>query len=144
MSSEPALYAVTDPAEIDEPERWEKGMAEIADLLADELRQAGEVMKTPVLARDARPLAARLAARLFACIGGSSWYIPKGASLERARRDLEIYAAHDGTRVGPNGVEALCRRYRLSEVHIYRILARQLAMRRQRHQGELFARDEAQ
>ena len=142
MSQEAAPYAVTDPADLDEPERWEKGMAEIADLLADELRQAGEAMKAPFLPTDARALAARLAARLFTCLGGSIWYIPKGANLERARRDLEISSAHDGTRAGPNGTEALCRRYRLSEVHIYRILERQRRMERQRRQADLFAKDE--
>lgn len=93
MSQEPAPYqADTDDDLLSAPERWEKGMAEIADLLADELRQAGVTRPS---------LPGQLAYRLCRDMGGTTWYIPKGAAMRRALRDLAIHAEHDGTRHGP-------------------------------------------
>ena len=74
-------------------------------------------------------------------MGGRMYYIPKAANLERAKRDLAIWTAHDGTRTGPMGVQALAQRHGLSEIHVYRILSRQWEMRRRQGQGELFDPD---
>lgn len=116
--------------EPDAPERWESTLAEMTDLISAELQTSG-------IKQDIAGLAARLACRLCEAMGGRMYYIPRGASLERARRDLEIFTTHDGTRLGPNGVHALARRHGLSEIYVYRILARQLEMRRGKSQAEL-------
>lgn len=127
MSQDPAVYAADDDNA--QPARWEQGMAEIADLLAEELRAAG-FAATP-------DLPGRLAFRLCKAFGGQQWYIPKAASLERARRDDALFRAHDGTRHGPNGIVALAARHGLSEIYVYRLLDRQRELRRKQLQPEL-------
>jgi Mor family transcriptional regulator len=130
MSETPAPYqADTEDDLLGAPERWEKGLAEIADLLAEELRAAG-FAATP-------DLPGRLAFRLCKAFGGQQWYIPKAASLERARRDDALFRAHDGTRHGPNGVVALAQQAGLSEIYLYRLLDRQRELRRKQVQPEL-------
>lgn len=114
----------------DVPERWESTLAEMTDLLIVELRANG-------IQHDAPHLAMKLAIKLCEAMGGRMYYIPLGANMRRAKRDLEIFSSHDGTRLGPNGVHALARRHGLSEIYVYRILARQLEMRRGQAQGEL-------
>lgn len=116
--------------EPDAPERWESTLAEMTDLLGAELHAAG-------IRQDAATLAARLACRLCEAMGGRMYYIPRAANLKRARRDLEISATYDYTRLGPNGIHALARRHGLSEIYVYRILARQLEMRQCKDQAEL-------
>lgn len=130
MSEPAAPYRLSGDDFPDLPvEHWERGMAEMADLLADELRQA-QVDVPPALA-------GRLAWRICREFGGKSWYIPKGEKLERARRELTIYAEHDGTRHGPNGIVALAARHGLSEIYVYRLLDRQRELRRKQLQSEL-------
>jgi Mor family transcriptional regulator len=123
MSQEPARLEDLPLAQ------WERGMMEIADALADELRAAGAPMDAD--------LPARLAFRICSQFGGKSWYIPKGANLDLARKHAAIYAAHDGTRHGPHGIIALAEQYGISEIALYRILARQRELRRKRIQSEL-------
>ena len=103
---------------------WEIAMREIADSVRAEL------LKAPP--DDPARLAARITARLCRELGGARFYWPRGDAMDRAARDLEIRAAHDGTADGPRGVRALARQYGLSEVHVWRILARRNAKQTQR------------
>ena len=91
---------------------------DMADVVCDELTQVGLDVNA------VESLAVRVILRLSQDFGGETFYFPKGEALRRLGRDLAICTAHDGTRDGPNGTRALCRRYGVTEVHVYRILAR--------------------
>lgn len=120
-----------------DPERWPRQMAEITDLLEDELAKPESALKLDHAA--ARRLAGRLMARLAREFGGSSLYLPKADALERTLRDARLWAEFDGTVDGPGGVETLARREGLTTIHVYRILAVQRGLHRRSVQGDLFA-----
>ncbi len=88
----------------------------IASVINDELGKAGIT--------HARTLAASCTARLARDLGGC--YVPKGVTNQRVIRDAQIRALHDGTH---DSVVSLARQFGLSEVHIYRILARRVQPR---------------
>jgi Mor family transcriptional regulator len=114
---------------LEDPERWEKTMADIADVLVDELRQAG--------IDGACSLGRKLAFALSQALGGTQIYLPRGDAIRRASRDLGIWLEYDGTVMGPDGSVALARRYNLSEIYIYRIIARQRGLHRSETQTAL-------
>jgi len=109
-------------AEAVSAERWPTQMAELADFAADELIRAG--LSQP----EARRLGGRVAVRLCQEVGGARYYWPMGTAMERAVRDLLLWADHDGTVNGPRGVMVLSRQYRMSEIQVRRILAAQRAL----------------
>lgn len=117
------------PASADEvlgdPEQWEQAMAEIAEFSGAALREAG------LAAPEARRLGCAVAIRLCRELGGARYYWPRGVALDRAVRDLAIYAAHDGTVHGPRGLVALAREHGMTEVHVRRIVNRQRDLHRQ-------------
>jgi Mor family transcriptional regulator len=121
-------------------ERWPRQMAELTDLLVDELRRAGAEHDTAA----ARRLAGRLMARIAREFGGSSLYLPKADALERTLRDARLWAEFDGTVDGPGGVAVLARREGLTTIHVYRILAVQRGLHRRAVQGALFDLAKAQ
>lgn len=116
---------------LDDPERWEAAMVEICDYAADEAEQAG--LAWP----QARRIGARIARRLCQEMGGVRYYWPRGDAFERAVRDLQIWEEFDGTVDGAHGISVLSRRHGMSDIHLYRIIARQRALHRQRVQPEL-------
>lgn len=59
---------------------------------------------------------------------GHQIYIPLAAYDKRRYRDKAIAASYDGTRLS---IKRLAKRYRITEIHVYRILARELGPRRQ-------------
>ncbi len=103
-------------------ERWPRQMAELADFAADELVMAG------LTGPEARRLGGRVAVRLCVELGGARYYWPMACAMERAMRDLLIWADHDGTVNGSHGILALSRKHRMSEIQIRRILAAQRAL----------------
>jgi Mor family transcriptional regulator len=116
-------------------------MAELTDLLVDELQHAGAEPDPAA----ARRLAGRLMARIAREFGGGSMYLPKADALERTLRDARLWAEFDGTVDGPGGVAVLARREGLTTIHVYRILAVQRGLHRRSVQADLFdaARAEA-
>lgn len=114
---------------LEDPGRWEKTMADIADVLVEELRRAG--------VEGAQCLGRKLAFALSQSIGGTQIYLPRGDAIRRASRDLGIWLEYDGTVMGPNGSVALSQRYGMSEIHIYRIIARQRGLHRHETQQAL-------
>lgn len=114
---------------LEDPGRWEKTMADIADVLVEELRRAG--------VEGAQCLGRKLAFALSQAIGGTQIYLPRGDAIRRASRDLGIWLEYDGTVMGPNGSVALSQRYGMSEIHIYRIIARQRGLHRHETQQAL-------
>ena len=117
------------------PGRWERGMAEIAETIIGELHRLGIA--------NARQVGCQVAMSLCRERGESYWYLPRGAGLSRALRDLAMWHEHDGTVSGANGIEALARRHGLTEISVWRILAQQRALHVKKVQGELFGHVEA-
>lgn len=116
-----------------DPGRWERGMADVAETIISELNRLG-------IANAAR-VGCQVAISLCQERGGSYWYIPRGEGLSRAVRDMAIWHEHDGTVSGANGIEVLAKRHGLTEISVWRILARQRALHVKKIQGELFARE---
>ena len=94
--------------------RWPSQLAEMTDLVAVALA----VLPAP----EARRLAAHVIVSLCRAYGGGSVYIPKPDAIERALRDLTLWAEHDGTVDGPHGIRVLARRYKLSEQRVWNLL----------------------
>lgn len=119
----------------DDTGRWPAQLAEMTDILQDELTLA-----LPDLNADAVRIAAmRQIVRFCTEYGGTRPYIPKDDAIRRALRDLEIWARHDGTVEGPSGIRALGKRHNLSEVAVWSILREQRRLHIRRVQGDLFA-----
>ncbi len=94
-------------------------LATIAAVIHDELAKGGITQ--------ARTLAASCTARLARDIGGC--YVPKGVANQRVIRDAQIRALHDGTH---DSVLKIAKRFDLSEIAVYRILARAHACKTRR------------
>lgn len=108
-------------------------MADVADTIIAELNRQGIA--------NAHHVGCQVAISLCQERGGSYWYIPRGEGLTRALRDMAIWHEHDGTVTGANGIEALAKRNGLTEISVWRILARQRALHVQKVQSELFSRE---
>lgn len=105
---------------------WPERLGDLLDLCLDEITSSN-LVQAPA---DRRLLAVLLVARLSAEYGGSREYWPKADSISRALRDARIWAEHDGTTDGRNGIKALARRYRLTDTQIWAILRAQRQHRR--------------
>ena len=112
---------------------WTERHAEMIDLVRDELARAEPGLSDAQVRR----LAVRVVARQCAEYGGAREYWPKVDAMVRTLRDAEIWAEHDGTRVGPRGITALARKHRLSEEQIWNILRAQRRLHVRRVQGRL-------
>ncbi len=66
---------------------------------------------------------------LITRFNGASFYVPVSACNSKEARDKAILASYDGTVLS---VKRLAKRYRITDIHVYRILARQLGPRRQK------------
>lgn len=119
-----------DGLQIPDPQPWEKKAALLADAILDEL------LAGALPADRASRLAVRLTLRLCRDLGGTRYYWPKGGAVERAARDMAIWAEHDGTVDGPHGIRALSRNHGLSDMHIWRILSRQRELHRRKFQSD--------
>ncbi|WP_295386175.1 Mor transcription activator family protein [uncultured Thiodictyon sp.] len=108
-------------------------IAEIVDFAIAELESCG------LAADDARRFGCRVAARLCSEVGGTRYYWPRGMAIERAIRDLHIWSEHDGTVDGKNGIKALAKRHKMTDVHVWRILKAQREARHQRAQARAAA-----
>lgn len=75
--------------------------------------------------RKSRLLAIHIVSRLAREYGGTSFYVPKPDAIDRALRDMRIWAEFDGTVSGPNGRKMLAIRHRMTEQGIWLILRKQ-------------------
>lgn len=117
-----------------DPGRWPRQMAEITDVLEDELTR----LDRPLEPIAARRLACRLMARISRDCGGTWMYLPKGDALERVLRDAWMWSEYDGTTDGPGGVNTLAKKVGMTAIAVYRILAKQRALHRKSIQADLF------
>lgn len=107
-------------------DRWPARLAEILELFEDEIRRHLATSQPPL---NPRHLAAGIVTRFVTEHGGSNTYIPKGDALNRLLRNMRIYAEHDGSVDGPNGIRALGRRHGLSEIATWSVIKSERALR---------------
>lgn len=107
--------------------KWGKSLAEIYEFIVAELQH------NDYQADEARAAAAVVIRALARYGGGRTMYLPMGDALERALRDNQIWHEFNGS-----NIDELQRKYRVSSIHIYRILARMRKLRRRELQPELF------
>ena len=125
-----------DPLELDadlaalpvELERiWPKLLVDMLEVARAALTDAGA---NDERAREIAIIVMRALARYH---GGHSFYLPKGEALEEALTHYRIWQEF-----GTLSVRELSLKYDMTEVHIYRIYARQRALARARVQPDLF------
>lgn len=107
---------------------WPKMLVDMLDVARAALSDAGA---NDARAREIAIIVMRALARYH---GGHSFYLPKGEALEEALTHYRIWQEF-----GTLSVRELSLKYDMSEVHIYRIYARQRALARARVQPDLFA-----
>lgn len=123
-----ALEQLQDP-EI--TKKWPQALTDMLSVIEAAHRQRGDDDKT------ARTLAFIAVRALAHYHGGHIFYLPKGEQIDRALRDREIFECFNGT-----NVSELASKYNLNDVRIYKILAEQRKLARDRHQPDLFRRAE--
>ena len=107
-----------------------------------ELRTLFDVLHaTAISFGDSAPDAAARAAIGVVAIaqnmGGRGVYLPRGESLMVAVRDRQMYAQFSGG--GGDEVKRLALAHDLTDIHVYRILAREHKASVARRQGDLFS-----
>jgi Mor family transcriptional regulator len=105
---------------------WPKTLVELVEVFAAHYRERG------VEEADAKTEARLVVLTLAKYFGGRMWYVPRGDALTRALRDMEIWHRFDG-----RNAQALAAEFRLSFVEIYRTIAEQRALHRDKTQPKL-------
>lgn len=123
-----ALEQLQDP-EI--TKKWPQALTDMLSVIEAAHRHRGDDDNT------ARTLAFIAVRALAHYHGGHIFYLPKGEQIDRALRDREIFECFNGT-----NVSELASKYNLNDVRIYKILAEQRKLARDRHQPDLFRRAE--
>ncbi|WP_110678832.1 Mor transcription activator family protein [Salinicola sp. RZ23] len=108
--------------------KWPGGLVDLIHTLERTFRDAGAEP------HQARHWAFTTVRALATHHGGHSFYLPRGQRLETALRDREMFETFDGTRAS---ITALAAHHRLSEMHVYAIIAQQRRLARARRQPAL-------
>lgn len=119
------------PAELEHI--WPKLLVDMLDVARVALADAGAKEDR---AREIAIIVLRSLARYH---GGRSAYLPTGDTLDEALKHYRIWQES-----GKLSVRELSEKYEVSEVHIYRIIARQRALARARVQPDLFRPEQSQ
>ena len=106
--------------------KWPQSLADLADVMASELKREG-VAEPGVKSR-------KLALVLAHYLGGRAYYIPTGEKLKAALRDLEIFERWYQN----EPMDSIATHYKLSHPQLYVIIAEQRKLHRKRHQPDLF------
>lgn len=112
---------------------WPKLLVDMLDVSRAALVDAGAKEEQ---AREIAIIVLRSLARYH---GGRSAYLPTGDTLDEALKHYRIWQES-----GKLSVRELSVKYEVSEVHIYRIIARQRSLVRARVQPDLFRPDQSQ
>lgn len=102
-------------------------LSELADLVAQVLARDGDID-----AERAELLGYAVMYAYCETFGGVQVYVPKADSLALCEKHAQIWAEFNGK----NQAE-LARKYRISQVHVYRIIKAERARARAQQQGEL-------
>lgn len=115
-------------AALDAPDKhWPKNLAALMDVLLARFRRSG---MTEVVALN---LAQQSAIDIGLYMGGRQMYFPTGEQLRHAVRDRRLFLE-----ANRDNKEALARRYRMTVRRLEQIVAEQMAIHVNRHQGKLF------
>ena len=106
--------------------KWPQSLADLADVMASELKREG-VAEPGVKSR-------KLALVLAHYLGGRAYYIPTGEKLKAALRDLEIFERWYQN----EPMDSIATHYKLSHPQLYVIIAEQRKLHRKRHQPDMF------
>jgi Mor family transcriptional regulator len=116
-----------DAIQVDEPSaRWPQSLADMVDVAAQALAAEGD---------RAQGLARQVLYALAKYHGGRQFYLPTGDALDRAIRDTRLWQEYTGR---PEDIARFVRETGLTEQAVYRILAEQRRLHRDRTQAKLF------
>lgn len=121
-----------DLADIDAGEvksAWPRSLAAMVDVVVAALARRGEPEER------ALELAVCALGAISRYHGGRMTYLPTGEALDRALRDNRMWLGYKGRR---EDIERMMREEKLTEQHVYRILAEQRALHLAKVQGALF------
>ena len=118
------------PAELERI--WPKLLVDMLDVSRAALMNAGAA---DARAREIAIIVLRALARYH---GGRSAYLPTGDALDEALMHYRIWQES-----GKLSVRELSEKYEVSEVHVYRVIARQRQLARARVQPDLFAAEKS-
>lgn len=110
-------------------DRWPQQLAELLAFIEAVFKRRG------MSPRDAFDLASEVTIEISYAFGGQCFYMPLGKKLRTALRDAEIWRQHNGR---PEQIPELAKKYGVTEVYMYDIIARQRKLHVNRHQGSLF------
>lgn len=94
--------------------KWGETLTSITECLTHSLIKQGETAET------AQEKAMQLTADLGNYLGGTTFYLPMGKAIQIALRNARIYKEFTG-----DNVQALIKKYHLSQTQIYDILRQQ-------------------
>ena len=106
--------------------KWPRSLAEMVDVATLALKAEGE--RAPELAR-------RVLSAIAHYHGGRMFYLPTGDAIERAIRDTRLWQEYHGR---PEDIARFVSETGLTEQAVYRILAEQRKLHREKTQGKLF------
>lgn len=121
----PALDAIQTEAVRD---KWPRALAEMVTIATVALK--GQAIKD----QDAGALARAVVYGWAKYQGGRMFYLPTGDTLDRALRDARLWAEYSGR---PEDITRFMRETGLTEQAVYRILAEQRRLYRDKIQGQL-------
>lgn len=109
--------------------KWPRDLIALVDIYGAALKRMGYNED------QGRKISHALLAEQANYCGGRYFYLPKLDALKKAIRDVDLYKDWSDRGIQP---EELSRKYKLSSVHVYRIIKEQQAYYRKRVQPELF------
>ncbi len=119
----------------DDPRIWPTSLAELVDVLADDLKEQG------MDETDAFASARRSVALISWLWGGRMRYLPKNEKLRLALRDSQIWRKFCASR-SRQAITELAVEYDLSDQQVYSIVRVQKKLTIKRVQGDLFTDSE--
>ena len=107
--------------------KWPQLLADLIDLMTIELQRQG--------VDNSHLISSKLVAVIAHYFGGRAVYLPTGDNLKIALRD---YAIFDDWTILRGDIDALMKKYGLTQSPIYVILRQQMSLHRKRNQIDLF------
>lgn len=128
MSCDPLDLVIEHAADMPERHRWPALLRELVDVMMAYNERV--LQMTPYQAADD---AVERVVLIAEYLGGRFVYLPRGDVLRTAAREAVIYRLSDS-----KSPAEIARQFGLSEVNVYRVIAKQKALAVKRMQGRLF------